>query len=125
MHWADGGETGLHNLILLCARHHRAVHEGGFQVCTDKEAKAVFFAPDGRVIAEAPPMPGVAAGTEPPATALVARNRRRGVEPDWRSGRQAFRRDEDIPWAIEAAALEAMDRALAALEDERDSTEAA
>ncbi len=26
-HWADGGPTGLTNLILLCRRHHRAVHE--------------------------------------------------------------------------------------------------
>ena len=29
VHWADGGETTLDNLILLCRRHHRAVHEGG------------------------------------------------------------------------------------------------
>jgi hypothetical protein len=28
-HWADGGPTSLSNLILLCRRHHRAVHEGG------------------------------------------------------------------------------------------------
>ena len=26
-HWADGGETALSNLMLLCRRHHRAVHE--------------------------------------------------------------------------------------------------
>ena len=29
VHWADGGETRLENLELLCRRHHRAVHEGG------------------------------------------------------------------------------------------------
>jgi hypothetical protein len=32
IHWADGGPTSLDNLILLCRRHHRAVHEGGVQL---------------------------------------------------------------------------------------------
>jgi len=27
-HWADGGETNLANLALLCWRHHRNHHEG-------------------------------------------------------------------------------------------------
>ena len=35
-HWVDGGATSLDNLMLLCRRHHRAVHEGGFRVaCSD------------------------------------------------------------------------------------------
>ena len=29
-HWAKGGETNLDNLVTLCGRHHRAVHELGW-----------------------------------------------------------------------------------------------
>jgi hypothetical protein len=31
-HWADGGDTSIANLVLLCRRHHRLVHEQGFGV---------------------------------------------------------------------------------------------
>src|SRR5947208_11118658 len=31
-HWAQGGPTTLSNLALLCRRHHRAVHEEGYQL---------------------------------------------------------------------------------------------
>ncbi len=31
-HWADGGETDMSNLVLLCRHHHRKVHEEGFNV---------------------------------------------------------------------------------------------
>lgn len=31
-HWQDGGETSLENLVLVCRRHHRALHEGGCSV---------------------------------------------------------------------------------------------
>ena len=34
-HWADGGRTALDNLVLLCRRHRRAVHEEGFRVTLD------------------------------------------------------------------------------------------
>jgi hypothetical protein len=31
-HWARGGATKLRNLVLLCRRHHRLVHEGGWRL---------------------------------------------------------------------------------------------
>ena len=30
--WINGGPTNLDNLALLCRAHHRAVHEGGWQL---------------------------------------------------------------------------------------------
>lgn len=32
VHWAHGGGTDLHNLVLLCAYHHRLVHEEGVRM---------------------------------------------------------------------------------------------
>jgi Domain of unknown function (DUF222)/HNH endonuclease len=32
VHWLEGGPTDLENLALLCRAHHRAVHEGGWQL---------------------------------------------------------------------------------------------
>lgn len=52
-HWSRGGETRLDNLVMLCRRHHRAVHEGGYQVAM-LEGQLVFHDPFGRPIAEAP-----------------------------------------------------------------------
>jgi hypothetical protein len=31
-HWIDGGETCLENLVLVCRRHHRYLHELGFKI---------------------------------------------------------------------------------------------
>jgi 5-methylcytosine-specific restriction endonuclease McrA len=32
IHWSDGGSTELENLVSLCRRHHRAVHEQGWRI---------------------------------------------------------------------------------------------
>ncbi len=57
-HWADGGATKLSNLVRLCRRHHRAVHEEGFTVRLDAGGAAEFRWPDGRPLPAAPAVPG-------------------------------------------------------------------
>lgn len=64
-HWSKDGPTALTNLVLLCRRHHRLVHEGGYRIESPRPHVFRFFDPDGRPLPEAPPMapargPGVA-----------------------------------------------------------------
>ncbi len=49
-HWANGGETRIDNLVLLCSMHHRLVHEGGFEIRCDHQGRQVFRRPDGRIV---------------------------------------------------------------------------
>ena len=58
-HWADGGETSLENLVLLCRHHHRLVHEGGYGCERTSDGKIVFTAPDEQVLPESAELPGV------------------------------------------------------------------
>jgi hypothetical protein len=61
-HWADGGETKLENLVLLCGFHHTKVHEGGFGVTRTDDGVFVFTRPDGRRIPECGPAFGPVPG---------------------------------------------------------------
>ncbi len=56
-HWANGGETSLDNLVLLCRHHHRLVHEGGFGVQRIADGEIRFTRPDGQIVAEHPQLP--------------------------------------------------------------------
>ena len=42
IHWRNGGETALRNLVLLCRHHHRLVHEGGFD-CRSTSDGEIYF----------------------------------------------------------------------------------
>lgn len=61
-HWAAGGATSLDNLVLLCRRHHRYVHEREIAIeLGDRGAEPRFRRPDGSVVGErieaGPPRP--------------------------------------------------------------------
>lgn len=53
LHWADGGETRLDNLVSLCRQHHRLLHEGGYRVIKDG-AVFRFFRADGSEVQTLP-----------------------------------------------------------------------
>src|SRR5688572_15433848 len=60
-HWAQGGPTTLSNLARLCRRHHRAVHEEGFQVDRQPDGTLQFRWPDGQPLPDVPSPPTVPA----------------------------------------------------------------
>ena len=97
-HWAHGGPTTLSNLALLCRRHHRAVHEEGYQVARGPDGTLRFRRLDGRLLPEVPPP---AAVPEDSVRALRACHEAQGLHltartacPGWLGERL------DVGWAI-------------------------
>jgi hypothetical protein len=98
-HWAQGGPTKLSNLTLLCRRHHRAVHEEGFQVDRQPDGTLRFRRPDGRLLPEVPPPAAVPVD---PVQALRSGHVAQGLSihprtscPGWLGERL------DVGWAID------------------------
>ena len=97
-HWADGGATSLDNLVLLCRRHHRAVHEEGFRITLDAAGEVEFARPDGRPFPAVPPPPLWAGAPLAPVTDRLDRD---DIAIDPHTATPAWRGERvDIGWAV-------------------------
>jgi hypothetical protein len=84
---------------MLCRRHHRAVHEEGFQVERQPDGALHFVGPDGRSL---PDVPAVAAVPADAARALRARNRAGGIQVDPQTSRPGWQGERlDVGYAID------------------------
>mgnify|MGYP000055140543 CR=1 FL=1 len=82
-HWAQGGPTTLSNLALLCRRHHRAVHEEGYQLERMPGGALQFRRPNGWLLPEVPAPAGVPAD---PVAALRTQHAEQGLRLHARTG---------------------------------------
>jgi hypothetical protein len=102
-HWADGGVTRLDNLVLLCRRHHRAVHEEGFAVARHADGDLTFLRPDGVPIPMAPALPEWAQGhDDTPLSPTARRLAEAGLTPDVRTTTPRSDGERlDLGWALD------------------------
>jgi hypothetical protein len=97
-HWAHGGPTTLSNLAMLCRRHHRAVHEEGYQVARRADGALCFRRPDGRLVPEVPPPPEVPVD---PVKVFQARHEADGLDLHARTALPGWTGERlDVGWAI-------------------------
>ena|SRR5215813_14529803 len=97
-HWAHGGPTTLSNLALLCRRHHRAVHEEGYQVDREPDGTLTFRRPDGELLPVVP-----LAATIPASLVddLRARHDAEGLHIDAQTSKSGWLGERlDLGWAI-------------------------
>jgi hypothetical protein len=98
-HWAQGGPTTLSNLAILCRRHHRAVHEDGYQVERQPDGELRFRRPDGRLLPDVAPPPAI---PDDPVQALRARNEAAGLDLHARTACPGWLGEHlDVGWAID------------------------
>jgi hypothetical protein len=98
-HWAQGGPTTLSNLAMLCRRHHRAVHEEGYQIERQSDGELRFRRPDGRVLPDVP-LPSTV--PDDPVKALRMKNEAAGITVDAQTTRPGWLGERlDVVWAID------------------------
>jgi hypothetical protein len=98
-HWANGGPTTLSNLAMLCHRHHRAVHEDGYQLDRQPDGELRFRRPDGRVLSAVPPPPQMPGD---PVAVLRARHEAHGLHLHARTATPGWLGESlDVGYAID------------------------
>jgi len=98
-HWAHGGPTTLSNLALLCRRHHRAVHEEGYQVARLPDGTLQFRRQNGHPLPEVPPPAAVPAD---PIKALHESHDAQGLHVHARTGCPSWLGEGlNVGWAID------------------------
>lgn len=97
VHWAAGGPTDLSNLVLLCAHHHRFVHDAGWtlQPVAGRPGRWTFHAPG-----QPDPLPAVLAMPGASAASAttgdpIAAPPGRALQPPWWDG-AAYDVDETV-----------------------------
>jgi hypothetical protein len=84
---------------MLCRRHHRAVHEGGYQLDRQPEGELRFRRPDGRLLPEVPLPPEVLSD---PVKLLRARHDAEGLVVSARTTTPAWLGERlDVGYAID------------------------
>jgi hypothetical protein len=97
-HWVQGGETKLENLILLCRRHHRMLHDEQFVIANPQPGKFIFLRPDGQLIPPVPTLPRPNGTLEERHTSAGVAPA--GLAPDWYGDRL------DLHYAVSVLAIE-------------------
>jgi len=98
-HWAQGGPTTLSNLVLLCRRHHRAVHEEGYLVDRLADGSLRFRRPDAQLLPPVPPFPPL---PDDPLQVLRAANSAQGLRLHARTACPSWDgKGFDVGWAID------------------------
>ncbi len=98
-HWAQGGPTTLGNLVLLCRRHHHAIHEEGYRVSRGPDGTLEFRRPDGRAL---PDVPAASPVPTDPIRTLHAQHAALGLQLHARTTCPAWLGERlDVGWALD------------------------